>query len=87
MSAYSAKSVFDDFQIQLYNAVFTAFPPAVLAIVYWDLMTDIDGPEYEALLGKLYYIGQLRKAFNIKNFLLMMAQAVFDSAAIFFICF
>jgi len=45
----------------------------MLACIYWDLMTDLDGPEYEAQLGKLYYVGQLRKAFNTKKFLLMMA--------------
>ena len=57
VSAYSAMSIFDDFYIQLYNTAFTSATPVVLACIYWDLMTDMDGPEYEALLGKLYYVG------------------------------
>ena len=69
-SGYSAMTVFDDFNIQLYNTFFTALPPMALAIINWDIMTDIDGPEYEALLPRLYYVGQLRKKFNVKNFIL-----------------
>jgi len=57
-SGYSAMTVFDDFYIQLYNTFFTATPPLALAVIYWDLMTDLDGPEFEAVLAKLYYVGQ-----------------------------
>lgn len=57
LSAYSAMNLFDDFYIQLYNTIFTAIPPIVLACIHWDVMSDLDGPEYEALLSKLYYVG------------------------------
>ena len=50
-------NLFDDFYIQLYNTIFTALPPIVLACIHWDVMSDLDGPEYEALLSKLYYVG------------------------------
>lgn len=86
-SGYSAMTVFDDFYIQLYNSIFTSVPPLALAIIYWDLMTEIDGPDYEELLPKLYYTGQFRKKFNLKIFMSMMTQALFDSTVIFFICF
>ncbi len=80
-------TVFDDFYIQLYNTLFTSVPPCALAVIYWDLMTDMDGSEYDVLLSKLYYIGQNRAKFNIKIFLLSQIQACFDSAVIFYICF
>ena len=47
----------------------------------------MDGPDFERLLPKLYYIGQFRKKFNFKLFTLSQCQALFDSAVIFFICF
>ena len=86
-SGYSAMTVFDDFYIQLYNTMFTALPPLALAIFFWDIQTDIDGKAYEKLLPDLYYIGQLRKVFNLKMFLRSQAQGVFDSAIIFFFAF
>lgn len=43
VSGYSGMILFDDFYIQLYNTIFTASPPMFLAVMYWDLMTDIDG--------------------------------------------
>lgn len=49
-SGYSAMSIFDDFYIQLYNALFAQFPASILAILYWDLHADIDGPLVTELL-------------------------------------
>ena len=68
LSGYSAMTVFDDFYINLYNTLFTSVPPCALAVFYWDIMTDIDGPEIEELLPTLYYVGQNREKFNIKIF-------------------
>ena len=56
-SGYSAMTCFDDFYIQLYNAIFTCIPPCSHAIVYWDINAGMDGPSFEELLPKLYYIG------------------------------
>ena len=70
----------------IYSSV-TVVPPCCLAVIFWDIQADLDGPEYERLLPKLYYIGQFRKKFNIKLFTLSQCQALFDSAVIFFICF
>ena len=39
------------------------------------------------MLTKLYYVGQLRKSFNIKAFMYMQAQGMFDATIIFYICF
>ena len=50
-------------------------------------MTDLDGPEYEQILPKLYYIGQFRVNFNLKRFTLAQAQGIFDAAIIFFLAF
>ena len=58
-----------------------------LAIFFWDLQTDIDGPSFADLLPKLYNVGQQRKSFNTKVFFLTLAQGVFDSSVVFFICF
>lgn len=97
---FSATSAFDDFYINLYNTFFTCLPPLSLGIVYWDVLPDLDEqillkgskegdglPKFNELLTKLYYVGQRRKQFNTKNFVLMQAQAAFDSIAIFFISF
>ena len=44
-------------------------------------------PKIYQLLTKLYYVGQLRKSFNIKAFMYMQAQGMFDATIVFYICF
>ena len=42
-SGYSAMTCFDDFFIQLFNTAFTAVPPCMLAVIFWDIAVDRDG--------------------------------------------
>ena len=83
---FSGMTVFDDFYLNLFNVVFTNAPPFAMGVLYWDIMPEIDegnllpNDQKDAkratlnhLLAKLYSVGQLRKAFNTKMFLLMEA--------------
>lgn len=53
-NAYSAMVVFDEYYIQGFNTLFTSIPPGALAVIWWDIAVDIDGPQYDELLPKLY---------------------------------
>ena len=41
LCGYSAMSLFDDFYLQLYNAIFTALGPLALGVLYWDVHPDL----------------------------------------------
>lgn len=67
VSAYGGQTVFDDWYISIYNAIFTALPLIVRAVLDQDVnyqrMCDtddekcIDNKEIREALPKLYYVG------------------------------
>lgn len=86
-NGYSAMTVFDEWYIQLYNIVFTSMPVILLGVFDWDIHPQLDGPAFKACLPSLYYTGQQRLVFNLRNFTLSQFYGLVHATIIFFIIF
>jgi len=93
--AFSARSVFDDFYITLYNLIFTALPLLVRAVLeqdvnYKTISKDGDGeiqtrPLIKKHFPKLYYVGQKNKIFTEKKFLKSVIQGLLHGLLLFLV--
>ena len=82
---FSAMTIFDEWYIQLYNIIFTSLPVVLLGVCDWDVHPDIDGAQYKTYLPLLYYEGQHRLLFNIREFFLALLQGLIHAGVIFFV--
>ena len=84
---FSAMTVFDEWYIQLYNIIFTSVPVIALGIFDWDVHPKLDGQEFGSYLPLVYYPGQHRQLFNVKQFFFSQLMGLIHAAIIFFVTF
>ena len=84
---FSAMTVFDEWYIQLYNIIYTSVPVIALGIFDWDVHPALDGEEFGSYLPLIYYPGQHRQLFNVKQFFFSQLQGLVHAAIIFFVTF
>ncbi|KNC54448.1 uncharacterized protein AMSG_10443 [Thecamonas trahens ATCC 50062] len=78
-SAFSGQTLYHSNYIPLFNVLFAGLPIIILASIDQDVSheSSLEFPE-------LYFDGQNKKEFNVKLFVLWIANAIFHSAVIFF---
>ena len=77
----------DEFFSTMYNTLFTCSALFNKACQEWDFNPDRDGVELNPLLPKLYWVGQDRTIFNVKNYLKECLLGVFHGFICFFVPF
>jgi magnesium-transporting ATPase (P-type) len=84
-NGFSAETVYDEFYIQMYNTVLTASALFNKACLEWDVNPDIDGEDLIWTMPKLYYVGQHRTIFNMKNFVFDCGMGIFHAVIVYFV--
>lgn len=84
-NGYSAALYFDEFVTQMNNLLFTSLPPGKRAALDIDVHPDKDGPAYEKLQARLYYVGQEDRGLNRRVFFIYVMNGFFHAAIIYFI--
>jgi magnesium-transporting ATPase (P-type) len=76
---FSGQTIFEEWYIAGYNAVYTNITTLFRGTSDIIVHPDLDGEELVFELPKLYYIGQMKTIFNLKNFLIWSFLGAFQS--------
>jgi phospholipid-transporting ATPase len=74
---FSGQTIFEEWYIAGYNAVYTNITTLFRGTSDIIIHPDLDGEDLVFELPKLYYIGQMKTIFSLKNFIMWSLMGVF----------